>query len=63
EHRKTSVFCDACQEGGAFGKKHLLCHSLVLPHAAFRLFQNIKKKLIGRGAHLAVPLIGLRDCV
>ncbi|MGL5666578.1 MAG: hypothetical protein ACRDD9_10680, partial [Shewanella sp.] len=33
----------------------LRCFSALLKHQ--------KKKLIGRGAHLAVPLIGQRDCV
>ena len=29
----------------------------------FSAFPKHQKKLIGRGAHLAVPLIGQRDCV
>jgi hypothetical protein len=35
---KSPVFCEARQEGEAFGKKHLLCHPLAFPYAVSRLF-------------------------
>lgn len=41
------VFCEAHQEGEAFGKKHRLCQPYTFPYAVSRLFLNIKKNLLG----------------
>ena len=44
---KSPVFCEARQEGEAFGKKHRLCLPYIFPYAVSRLFLNIKKNLLG----------------
>ena len=58
----NACFCEACQEGGAYGKStsHACPLSSLMP--LFGSSKTPKKKLIERGAHLTVPLIGQRDC-